>query len=75
MGQGTVPVKGLKRDSEYQSANVDIFDGLAPSAGYRPEDEKNDPEKMDQNDAICKYPGKHCLPRLPVDNIVPLNAT
>ena len=70
MRQGTVPVKDLKHEGEDQPADMDNFERFVSSSPKSAEDEKEDPEKMDENNDVRNYPDWHCLPVLPVINSI-----
>lgn len=59
MGQGTVPAKDLEHKRKGQPADMDIFDDPVYPARKRPEDQKNDPEEMNNYGQVSKKPGDH----------------
>ena len=54
MGEGTEPVKYLYDEGKGETGEMEYFYCSAPSSPDAAQEEKDDPEKMNQNNSVCE---------------------
>jgi CRISPR/Cas system CSM-associated protein Csm5 (group 7 of RAMP superfamily) len=64
MGKRAVPIKYLNDEGRDKSHDMENLYYLVLNSPKRPEEEKEDPKKMDQNHTICKNLVNHVSLRL-----------
>jgi hypothetical protein len=66
MGERTVPIQYLNDESKDEAREMKDFDGLIFDSPNGSDEEKNDPEKMDDNHTVCKDFVNHFLLDVPL---------
>ena len=61
MGERTVPTNYLNEKGKYKTGDMEDSYSLILNSPEYTEEKKDDPEKMDQNDTICKNLVDHLL--------------